>query len=90
MCLSLCTGYSRKPVSADDIDEGLRLGDYPVLPWQSAQELRPKGWWDDQDRRDKETPVGGWVYHTRSSAWLKGETLLYFFTTRRVQLVRCT
>ena len=53
----LCIGYSRKAVSADDIDEGLRLGDYPVLPWRSAQELKPRGWWDEQDRRDKETPV---------------------------------
>ena len=58
----LCAGYSRKPLSADDIDEGLRLGDYPVLPWRSAQELKPRGWWDDQDRRDKETPVSS---HTR-------------------------
>ena len=40
-----------------DVDEGLRLGDYPVLPWRSAQEERPVGWWDNQDRRDKETPV---------------------------------
>lgn len=39
------------------VDPGLRLGDYPVLPWRSAQEERPLGWWDDQDRRDKETPV---------------------------------
>ena len=43
--------------SKGDLDEGLRLGDYPVLPWRSAQEERPRGWWDDQDRRDKETPV---------------------------------
>ena len=43
--------------SKGEIDEGLRLGDYPVLPWRSAQEERPKGWWDEQDRRDKETPV---------------------------------
>ena len=28
-----------------------------MLPWRSAQENRPRGWWDDQDRRDKETPV---------------------------------
>ena len=40
-----------------EIDEGLRLGDYPVLPWRSAQQERPFGWWDNQDRRDKETPV---------------------------------
>ena len=39
------------------IDPGLRLGDYPVLPWRSAQENAPFGWWDNQDRRDKETPV---------------------------------
>lgn len=43
--------------SKGEIDEGLRLGDYPVLPWRSAQHERPRGWWDEQDRRDKETPV---------------------------------
>lgn len=42
---------------AESVDSGLRLGDYPVLPWKSAQTERPRGWWDDQDRRDKETPV---------------------------------
>lgn len=26
-----------------EIDEGLRLGDYPVLPWRSAQEEKPTG-----------------------------------------------
>lgn len=40
-----------------EIDEGLKLGDYPVLPWRSAQAERPLGWWDVQDRRDKETPL---------------------------------
>jgi NADH dehydrogenase (ubiquinone) 1 beta subcomplex subunit 8 len=35
----------------------LFIGDYPVLPWRSAQLERPRGWWDDQDRRDKETPL---------------------------------
>lgn len=52
-CVSCIASYSSK----QEIDEGLRLGDYPVLPWRSAQEERPTGWWDDQDRRDKETPV---------------------------------
>ncbi len=47
---------------AASIDPGLRLGDYPVLPWKSAQAERPKGWWDDQDRRDKETPVNAIEY----------------------------
>jgi NADH dehydrogenase (ubiquinone) 1 beta subcomplex subunit 8 len=41
----------------DKIDLGLRLGDYPVLPWRSAQLNRQTGWWDNQDRRDKETPL---------------------------------
>ena len=50
-------GYSKAVGSKDEIDEGLRLGDYPVLPWRSAQEEKPRGWWDEQDRRDKETPV---------------------------------
>ena len=40
-----------------EIDEGLRLGDYTVLPRRSAQQERPFGWWDNQDRRDKETPL---------------------------------
>ncbi len=39
------------------VDEGLQLGDYPQLQWRSAQENVPNGWWDDQDRRNKETPV---------------------------------
>ena len=42
---------------ADKIDPGLRLGDYPVLPWRSVQLNKQTGWWDNQDRRDKETPV---------------------------------
>ena len=63
--------YSRKGPNKDDedierlaasIDPGLRLGDYPVLPWRSAQGLRPNGWWDDQDRRDKETPVSNYTF----------------------------
>ena len=41
----------------EKIDPGLRLGDYPVLPWRSAQLEKPTGWWDNQDRRNKETPV---------------------------------
>ena len=48
---TFCTGY------VNPVDEGLQLGDYPQLPWKSAQENAPKGWWDDQDRRDKETLV---------------------------------
>ncbi len=28
-----------------------------MLPWRSAQLEKPSGWWDNQDRRDKETPV---------------------------------
>lgn len=42
---------------AASIDPGLRLGDYPVLPRCSAQRESPLGWWDNYDRRDKETPV---------------------------------
>lgn len=47
------------------IDEGLKLGDYPELPWQSAQELPARGWWDDQDRRNKEDPVCLMHFNTR-------------------------
>ena len=51
MCLGavFIANYSSKP------DTG--IGDYPQLPWQSAQKLKPRGWWDDQDRRNKETPL---------------------------------
>ena len=42
---------------AASVDPGLKLGDYPVLPWRSAQEERPRGWWDNQDRREKEQSV---------------------------------
>ena len=37
-------------------DPGLRLGDYPVLPWLSAQLNKQTGWWQPRSR-DKETPV---------------------------------
>ncbi len=40
-----------------EIDEGLKLGDYPELPWESAQKLPHRGWWDEQDRRNKGDPV---------------------------------
>ena len=49
------TGFKSKEVQ--ELDEGLKLGDYPNLPWISAQERPPKGWWDNQDRRNKEDPV---------------------------------
>ena len=64
--MSVCLGRrlysSNQSGSSDDgagdkIDSGLRLGDYPVLPWRSAQLNKQTGWWDNQDRRDKETPV---------------------------------
>lgn len=48
-------GYKNGRV--DKLDEGLKLGDYPNLPWRSAQELPAKGWWDEQDRRNKEDPL---------------------------------
>ncbi|XP_062510608.1 NADH dehydrogenase [ubiquinone] 1 beta subcomplex subunit 8, mitochondrial-like [Corticium candelabrum] len=35
-------------------DDGLQL-DYPKLPFKSVQLNEPLGWWDNQDRRDKET-----------------------------------
>jgi len=34
------------------------IGDYPDLPAISAQEKSPYGWWDPQDRRNKEETVG--------------------------------
>ncbi|KAF8554629.1 hypothetical protein OG21DRAFT_1462274 [Imleria badia] len=34
-----------------------QLGDYPELPWQSRQTLPPRGWWDQQMRRNFGDPV---------------------------------
>ncbi|KAG8213307.1 Ndufb8, NADH dehydrogenase 19kDa subunit, partial [Butyriboletus roseoflavus] len=34
-----------------------QLGDYPDLPWQSSQTLPPRGWWDQQMRRNFGDPV---------------------------------
>lgn len=48
-------GYASKRMKP--VDEGLALGDYPQLPWESAQLRSPRGWWDNQDRRNKEDPV---------------------------------
>ena len=53
----LCYSSSSRDSEAEKVDEGLRLGDYPVLPWRSAQLNKQTGWWDNQDRRDKETIV---------------------------------
>lgn len=39
------------------LDPGWHLGDYPILPRISATELPPTGWWDNQDRRNKDTPI---------------------------------
>ena len=38
-------------------DPGMRLGDYPIYPWISVQELPATGWWDNQERRNKDTPL---------------------------------
>ena len=54
-CAIADTGGSSR--GKGEIDEGLKLGDYPVLPWRSAQLNAPRGWWDNQDRRNKEDPV---------------------------------
>ena len=56
---------SRCTAQEKDVDPGLRLGNYPNLPWKSAQELPARGWWDDQDRRDKETTVSERILHER-------------------------
>ena len=50
-------GYSYR-AGGYEKDKGFSLGDYPALPWRSAQELPAQGWWDDQDRRNKGDPVG--------------------------------
>lgn len=40
-----------------------QLGDYPELPWQSSQTLPPRGWWDQQMRRNFGDPVRAPMYH---------------------------
>ena len=68
------------------IDLGLRLGDYPVLPWRSAQLNRQTGWWDNQDRRDKETPVSNLFLHSLylfSITCCSSLLLLFSTVTRR-------
>jgi len=40
-----------------------QLGDYPELPWQSSQTLPPRGWWDQQMRRNFGDPVSVPVCH---------------------------
>ncbi len=58
--ISLYVGYVSKRTKTD---EGLSLGNYPELPWRSAQELPARGWWDNQDRRNKEDPVSSNSIH---------------------------
>ena len=53
-----CTAYySNKGSEEVEINDERGIGDYPVLPWTSAQVRSPYGWWDTQDRRNKEDPV---------------------------------
>lgn len=56
-CLGAIADSGGRWKGKGEIDEGLKLGDYPVLPWKSAQLNAPRGWWDNQDRRNKEDPV---------------------------------
>lgn len=57
LCVNLLVTLGWKSHRVKKIDEGLKLGDYPELPWRSAQELPPRGWWDEQDRRNLGDPV---------------------------------
>jgi len=50
--------YSSKGSSkVVEINDARGIGDYPDLPWISAQDRSPHGWWDIQDRRNREDPV---------------------------------
>lgn len=46
---------SASSLSAEE-DDGLQLN-YPKIPYKSAQLNEPLGWWDNQERRNKETPL---------------------------------
>ena len=50
--ISASTSHTAKKKERD-----LDLGDYPDLPRISHQLLPPTGWTDNQERRNKETPV---------------------------------
>ena len=76
-------------------DPGMRLGDYPIYPWISAQELPPTGWWDNQDRRNKDTPLheeddvlSMWMYDAvdYNGRYTDNEILLHFLIGLGVML----
>lgn len=58
VCVFCTAHYSNKGSSkVVEINDERGIGDYPVLPWVSAQDRSPYEWWDIQDRRNKEDPV---------------------------------
>lgn len=54
----MCTvQYSNKGSKEVEKNDERGIGDYPDLPWVSAQDKTPYGWWDIQDRRNRGDPV---------------------------------
>ena len=49
--------WSRAASTSAAQEKDPQLGDYPELPWQSSQTLPPRGWWDQQMRRNFGDPV---------------------------------
>ncbi|KAG0706758.1 Ndufb8, NADH dehydrogenase 19kDa subunit [Suillus ampliporus] len=45
------------PATYKQHEKDPQLGDYPELPWVSNQELPPRGWWDQQMRRNFGDPI---------------------------------
>ncbi|KAF9223771.1 Ndufb8, NADH dehydrogenase 19kDa subunit [Gyrodon lividus] len=49
--------WSRTASTSATQEKDPQLGDYPDLPWLSNQTLQPRGWWDQQMRRNFGDPV---------------------------------
>ncbi|KIJ66987.1 hypothetical protein HYDPIDRAFT_174269 [Hydnomerulius pinastri MD-312] len=49
--------WSRAATTSAPHEKDPQLGDYPELPYVSSQTLPPRGWWDQQMRRNFGDPV---------------------------------
>ncbi|KAG6334645.1 hypothetical protein ID866_4441 [Astraeus odoratus] len=52
-----CTRAASNAASSSNDDKDPQLAGYPELPWVSNQSLPPRGWWDQQMRRNFGDPV---------------------------------
>lgn len=59
--------YSRAASTSAAHDEDPQLGGYPDI-WQNNQTLPPRGWWDQQMRRNFGDPVSAPMRHVARGA----------------------